>query len=115
MIDVKLLGSTLLGGIFMAECIAQSMPPVEIKNNPLIHVQQMSEQQQELETVYRRYVNWIVGSGTLSKSDPLVHGYHDEMLRVFAEVEAQFVGWGGGEGLGKISFAPTKDQQPEAR
>ena len=115
MFDVKLLGSMLLGGIFMAECVAQSMPPVEMKKNPVIHVQQLSEQQQELETIYQRYANWIVGSGTLSKSDLLVREYHDEMLRVFAEVEQQFVSRGGVEGLGKITFARTKDKQPIAR
>ena len=112
MIDVKLLGSMLLGGIFMAECVAQSRPPVEMKKNPVMHVQQAAEQQQELETIYHRYVNWMVGSGTLSKSDPLAEAQHDEMLKVFDGVEEEFVNKGGVAGLGKINFARNK--QPVA-
>ncbi len=115
MIDTKALSKLLFGTVFWAGCSVQSAYPVEMKKSPVMHVQQLPEQQQELETIYQRYVNWTVGSGTLSKSDPLVRAQHDEMLKVFAEVEKQFVSKGGVAGLGKISFDRTKDKQPVAR
>ena len=115
MVDAKALGSMLLSTFLLAGCSVQSGPPVEMKKNPVMHVQQAAEQQQELETIYHRYVNWMVGSGTLSKSDPLAQAQHDEMLKVFAGVEEEFVNKGGVAGLGKISFARTKDKQPVAR
>lgn len=125
---VQLLGSVLLASLFMSGgSVNGTSSPVEMKNNPIIQLQphskqqsgqqfkQQSGQKRELEDIYHRYVNWTVGTGTLSKSDPLVNIHHEGMLKVFNETEQAFIKQGGVQGLGKISFARTKDKQPVAR
>lgn len=69
----------------------------------------------ELEQIYQNYQVWIVGAGKLSKSDPLVAAQHQAMLETFADIEQKFDAKGGVVGLGKVSFARTKDKQPVAR
>ena len=119
---VKTLGSVLLASLFIGGCSVHAAQPfVEMKKNPISQMVQQpveqpsAKQQLELEGIYQRYVNWTVGSGTLSESDPLVRIQHEQMLKVFQETEAEFIKQGGVQGLGKISFARTKDKQPVAR
>ncbi|KEI72992.1 chondroitinase family polysaccharide lyase [Endozoicomonas elysicola] len=117
---VKTLGSVMFASFFMVGCTASSVPLAQVEKNAIDHTQQpiqqaSAKQIQELETIYRRYVNWTVGTGTLSKSDPLARIQHETMLSTFNNIEEQFMEEGGVEGLGKISFDRTKDKQPVAR
>ncbi|KEI72982.1 polysaccharide lyase family 8 super-sandwich domain-containing protein [Endozoicomonas elysicola] len=109
------VSSVLILIIFITGCSLKS--PSSDKNELSLkqNSQQSIKEQQELETIYQRYVSWTIGTKSLNKSDKIVYDYHNVMLNTFKEVTDGFTRKGGVDGLGDISFSSKKDKQPVAR